>query len=146
MKEVTLYTIKEEKKIVVGDYLEVEYASRLNKPSNIRSSNEFTISPKLDRESLPIEKFISNNGISEKVSYVCFSKELREIVNIKLEDYQMLSCRNIQLEESLKAQEVYTETLKKEKSGMMDKINRLENMSFLQRLKFLFLGSKYVLR
>lgn len=145
MKRVKLYTLKVEDITVSGDFVEL---SRYNRDEvvKIRNSDEFVLpSVKVQYSKIPIEKYYNHCGISgiDNEYLVAFDPDIKEILQIKEKDLER-EIREIKHnnENSLK----YLNDIHHSKElDYQKKITSFKNMSFWDRLKFLFLGSKFKL-
>lgn len=145
MKKVKLYTLNVEDVVVSGDFVEL---SRYNRDEvvKIRNSDEFVLpSVKVQYSKIPIEKYYNNCGISgiDNEYLVAFDPDIKEILQIKEKDLER-EIREIKHnnENSLK----YLNDIHHSKElDYQKKITSFKNMPFWDRLKFLFLGSKFKL-
>ena len=146
MKRVKLYTLKVEDVVVSGDFVEVSSFNR-DEVIKIRNSDEFVLpSAKVQYTKLPIEKYYNHCGISgiDNEYLVAFNPEIKNILQIKEKDIER-EIREIKRENenSLKS---LNEIHHSKEIGYTREITSFKNMSFLDRLKFLFLGSKFKLK
>ena len=146
MKRVKLYTLNVEDVVVSGDYVEVSSFNR-DEVIKIRNSDEFVLpSAKVQYTKLPIEKYYNHCGISgiDNEYLVAFNPEIKSILQIKEKDIER-EIREIKRENenSLKS---LNEIHHSKEIGYTREITSFKNMSFLDRLKFLFLGSKFKLK
>ena len=142
MKKVKLYTLKVEDITVSGDFVEL---SRYNRDEvvKIRNSDEFVLpSVKVQYSKIPIEKYYNHCGISgiDNEYLVAFDPDVKEILQIKEKDLEREICEiKRENENSLKS---LNEIHHSKELDYLKKITSFKNMSFLDRLKFLFLGSR----
>lgn len=143
MKKVKLYTLKVDDVVVSGDFVE---ASSFNRDEliKIRNSDEFVLpSAKVQYTKIPIEKYYNHCGIRsiDNEYLVAFDPEIKNILQIKEKDLER-EIREIKRENenSLKS---LNEIHHSKELGYLKKIVSFKNMSFWDRLKFLFLGSKF---
>ena len=142
MKRVRLYTLSVEDVVVSGDFVEVSSFSR-DEVIKIRNSDEFVLpSAKVQYSKIPIEKYYNNCGIRgiDKEYLVAFDHEIKKILQTKEKDLER-EIREIKRENenSLKAlNEIHHSKELEYARG----IASFKNMSFWNRLKFLFLGNK----
>ena len=146
MKRVKLYTLKVEDVVVSGDFVEVSSFNR-DEVIKIRNSDEFVLpSAKVQYTKLPIEKYYNHCGISgiDNEYLVAFNPEIKNILQIKEKDIER-EIREIKRENenSLKS---LNEIHHSKEIGYTREITSFKNMSFLDRLKFLFLESKFKLK
>ena len=145
MKRVKLYTLKVEDVVVSGDFVEVSSFNR-DEVIKIRNSDEFVLpSAKVQYTKLPIEKYYNHCGTSgvDKEYLVAFHPEIKNILQIKEKDLER-EIREIKRENanSLKS---LNEIHHSKELDYTREITSFKNMSFWDRLKFLFLGSKFKL-
>ena len=143
MKRVKLYTLKVEDVVVSGDFVEVSSFNR-DEVINIRNSDEFVLpSAKLQYSEIPIEKYYNHCGIRgiDKEYLVAFDPEIKHILQVKEKDLER-EIREIKRENenSLKS---LNEIHHSRELGYTKQTTSFKNMSFWDRLKFLFLGSKF---
>lgn len=146
MKRVKLYTLNAENVVVSGDFVEVSSFNR-DEVVKIRNSDEFVLpSAKVQYTKLPIEKYYNHCGISGigNEYLVAFDPDIKDILQIKEKDLER-EIREIKHnnENSLK----YLNDIHHSKElGYTREISSFKCMSFWNRLKFLFLGSKFKLK
>lgn len=145
MKKVKLYTLKVEDVVVSGDFVEVLNFNR-DEVIKIRNADEFILpSAKVQYTKIPIEKYYNHCGISgvDNEYLVAFDPEIKDILQIKEKDLER-EIREIKRENenSLKS---LNEIHHSKELDFLKKIASFKNMSFWDRLKFLFLGSKFKL-
>ena len=143
MKKVKLYTLKVEDVVVSGDFVEISSFNR-DELIKIRNSDEFVLpSAKVQYTKLPIEKYYNHCSISgiDNEYLVAFNPEIKDILQIKEKDLER-EMREIKRgnENSLKS---LNEIHHSKELDYLNKITSFKNMSFWDRLKFLFLGSKF---
>lgn len=139
MKRVKLYTLNVEDVIVSGDFVEVSNFNR-DEVIKIRNSDEFVLNKtKVQYSQIPIEKYYNhcgNRGIDNEY-LVAFDPEIKDILQIKDKELEVA-----RLKRDVK---MFTEMLikaeRKSRSRYED-VLRIMTMPLLERLKFLFLGSK----
>ena len=146
MKRVKLYTLKVEDVVVSGDFVEVSNFNRDEHSDviKIRNSDEFVLhSAKIQYSKVPIEKYYNHCGIRglDKEYLVAFDPEIKNILQIKEKDLEReiheIKRKN---ENSLKA---LNEIHHSKELEYARRITSFKSMSFWDRLKFLFLGSKF---
>ena len=142
MKRVKLYTLKVEDVLVSGDFVEVSSFNG-DEVIKIRNSDEFVLpNAKVQYSEIPIEKYYNHCGIRgiDKEYLVAFDPEIKNILQIKDKDLER-EIREIKRENenSLKS---LNEVHHSKGLEYTREITSFRNMSFWDRLKFLFLGSK----
>ena len=146
MKRVKFYTLNVEDVVVSGDFVEVSSFSR-DEVIKIRNSDEFVLpNAKVQYSEIPIEKYYNHCGIRgiDKEYLVAFDPEIKKILQIKEKDLER-EIREIKRENenSLKS---LNDIHHSKELDYLKKIASFKNMSFWNRLKFLFLGSKFKLK
>lgn len=143
MKRVKLYTLNVEDVIVSGDFVEVSSFNR-DEVVKIRNSDEFVLpKAKVQYTKIPIEKYYNhcgNRGIDSEY-LVAFDPEIKKILQTKEKDLEREVCEiKRENENSLKR---LNEVHHSKELCYTREIASFKNMSFWDRLKFLFLGSKF---
>ena len=138
MKQVKLYSLKEDIVTVSGDY--IPYMSHNNKPSYISDSNEFVFNVPIDVQHIKIEKVV-NDG---EEYLVAFDPKIRKLLGIN--EKQLKD----ELSEVKKQRDLFERHNAGLKKGNIELFHRLEvqynqlcmftTMSFWKRLVFLFTG------
>ena len=138
MKQVKLYSLKEDIVTVSGDY--IPYMSHNNKPSYISDSNEFVFNVPIDVQHIKIEKVV-NDGEEYLVAFDPMIRKLLGINEKQLKD---------ELSEVKKQRDLFERHNARLKKGNVELFHRLEvqynqlcmftTMSFWKRLVFLFTG------
>ena len=138
MKQVKLYSLKEDIVTVSGDY--IPYMSHNNKPSYISDSNEFVFNVPIDVQHIKIEKVV-NDGEEYLVAFDPMIRKLLGINEKQLKD---------ELSEVKKQRDLFERHNARLKKGNIELFHRLEvqynqlcmftTMSFWKRLVFLFTG------
>ena len=138
MKQVKLYSLKEDIVTVSGDY--IPYMSHNNKPSYISDSNEFVFNVPIDVQHIKIEKVV-NDGEEYLVAFDPMIRKLLGINEKQLKD---------ELSEVKKQRDLFERHSVGLKKGNIELFHRLEvqynqlcmftTMSFWKRLVFLFTG------
>lgn len=138
MKQVKLYSLKEDIVTVSGDY--IPYMSHNNKPSYISGSNEFVFNVPIDVQHIKIEKVV-NDGEEYLVAFDPMIRKLLGINEKQLKD---------ELSEVKKQRDLFERHNARLKKGNIELFHRLEvqynqlcmftTMSFWKRLVFLFTG------
>ena len=160
MKQVKLYSLKEDIVTVSGDY--IPYMSHNNnKPSYISDSNEFVFDVPIEVQHIKIEKVI-NNGKEYLVAfdpaikkvYTTNSEVLQEQLTDKVLECNKLTHKVTLLEGDVKALDEYNDLLLKDVESLKKRNNDLQEeyaelflkhvkyvgLSFWKRLMFLFTG------
>ena len=138
MKQVKLYSLKEDIVTVSGDY--IPYMPHNNKPSYISDSNEFVFNVPIDVQHIKIEKVV-NDGEEYLVAFDPMIRKLLGINEKQLKD---------ELSEVKKQRDLFERHNARLKKGNIELFHRLEvqynqlcmftTMSFWKRLVFLFTG------
>ena len=145
MKRVKLYTLNVEDVVVSGDFIEVLNFNR-DEVIKIRNSDEFVLpSAKVQCSKIPIDKYYNRCGVSgiDDEYLVSFDLEIKKILQIKEKDLER-EIREIKRENEniLKS---LNEIHHSKELDYLNKITSFKDMSFWDRFKFLFLGSKFKL-
>ena len=138
MKQVKLYSLKEDIVTVSGDY--IPYLSQNNKPSYISGSSDFVFNVPIDVQHIKIEKVV-NDG---EEYLVAFDPKIRKLLGIN--EKQLKD----ELSEVKKQRDLFERHNAGLKKGNIELFHRLEvqynqlcmftTMSFWKRLVFLFTG------
>lgn len=138
MKQVKLYSLKEDIVTVSGDY--IPYMSHNNKPSYISDSNEFVFDVPIEVQNIKIEKVV-NDG---EEYLVAFDPKIRKLLSIN--EKQLKD----ELSKVKKQRDLFERHNAGLKKGNVELFHRLEaqynqlcmftTMSFWKRLVFLFTG------
>ena len=149
MRKVTLYTLNKEEVLVTSDY--INFCGNIGRQIHVRGSDEFIVDAPVEVKQVPVERYVNLQGRSEKECLVAFDPEIRKLLGINekalkeelrqlSEEYQK-SLRNIS--------KLNTDNLKLEQEnsrlyshykGLDNFFTFVSNMSFWQRLVFLFTG------
>lgn len=149
MSQVALYTLKKEEVLVTSDY--INFCGNVDRPIHVRGSDECIVDAPVEVKQVPVERYVNLQGRSEKECLVAFDPEIRKLLGINekalkeelrqlSEEYQK-SLRNIS--------KLNTDNLKLEQEnsrlcshykGLDNFFTFVPNMSFWQRLVFLFTG------
>lgn len=146
MKRVKLYTLNVEDVVVSGDFVEVLNFNR-DGIIKISNSDEFVLpSAKVQYTKIPIEKYYNHCGISgiDNEYLVAFDTEIKDILQIKEKDLER-EVREIKRENENSLKRL-NEIHHSKELDYLKKITSFKNMSFWDRLKFLFLGNKIKLK
>ena len=138
MKQVKLYSLKEDIVTVSGDY--IPCMSHNNKPSYISDSNDFVVDVPVEVQHINIEKVV-NDG---EEYLVAFDPKIRKLLGIN--EKQLKD----ELSEVKKQRDLFERHNARLKKGNIELFHRLEaqynqlcvftTMSFWKRLVFLFTG------
>lgn len=142
MKRVKLYTMKVEDVVVSGDFVEVSSFNR-DEIVKIRNSDEFVLpSAKVQYSEIPIEKYYNHCGIRgiDKEYLVAFDPGIKDILQIKEKDLEL---EVVRLKRDVEMFTEMTISAERESLSRYENVIRIVTMSFWDRLKFLFLGSKF---
>ena len=149
MRQVKLYTLKEEFVSVTGDYAEIVGIHNL--VTRVKYSNEYVVNTPIHVQRTPIERYVDvvkqlpeDVTYQQKESLVAFDPEIRKLLGInqkKVEDE--LRQLEIRYNELYSSKRVLVERVK----FMNDLVSNYESellmyktMSFWKRLLFLFKG------
>lgn len=143
MRQVKLYTLKEDVVVVTGDYIDVHnYPDR---PIHVRGSDEFIIDAPFTIKQVGVERYVEfGRNIQEKEHLVAFDPEIRKLLGIneqKLKD-ELVQMKRLH-DGAIKTNETlvkYKNELLKENEDLVEKINAYSFITFWQRLLFLFTG------
>lgn len=143
MRQVKLYTLKEDTVLVTGDHINFHnYSDRL---IHVRNSDEFIIDAPFTIKQVGVERYVEfGRNIQEKEHLVAFDPEIRKLLGIneqKLKDEitQMKRLRDgaIKTNETLVK---FKNDLLKENEELVEKLDAYSFITFWQRLLFLFTG------
>ena len=142
MKKVKLYTLNVEDVVVSGDFVEVSSFNR-DEVIKIRNSDEFVLpSAKVQYSKIPIEKYYNHCSIRgiDKEYLVAFDPDIKKIIQTKEKDLEL---EVIRLKKDVKMLTEMTISAERKSLSRYEGALRIVTMSFWNRLKFLFLGSKF---
>lgn len=146
MKRVKLYALNVEDVVVSGDFVEVSNFNR-DEVIKVRNSDEFVFNKtKVQYSKIPIEKYYNHCGISgiDNEYLVAFDPEIKNILQIREKDLEREICEiKRESENSLKRLNEIHNSIRLEQ---VREITSFKTMSFWNRLKFLFIGSKIKLK
>ena len=143
MRQVKLYTLKEDIVAVTGDH--INFHNYPDRPIHVRGSDEFIIDAPVKIKQAGVERYVEfGRNAQEKEHLVAFDPEIRKLLGIneqKLKDefnkleqrYEVLSMLN-------KGNIETKNTLSKENENLVDKLDAYTLLTFWQRLLFLFTG------
>lgn len=144
MRQVKLYTLKEEVVVVAGDYIDVHnYPDRL---IHVRGSDEFIIDATYSYiKQVGIERYVEfGRNAQEKEHLVAFDPEIRKLLGI---NEKQLKDELLEVKKQRDLFERYNAGLKKGNDLLFHRIEDQYNqlcvfttMSFWKRLVFLFTG------
>ena len=143
MRQVKLYTLKEDVVAVTGDY--INFHNYPDRPIPIRGSDEFIIDAPIQIEQVDVERYVEfGRNAQEKEHLVAFDPEIRKLLGI---NEQKLKDELLEVKKQRDLFERHNTGLKK---GNYELFHRLEDqynqlcvfttMSFWKRLVFLFTG------
>ena len=143
MRQVKLYTLKEDTVLVTDDH--INFHNYPDRPIRVRGSDEFIIDAPFTIKQAGVERYIEfGRNPQEKEHLVAFDPEIRKLLGIneqKLKDelnqVKRLHDGAIKTNETLVK---YTNDLLKENEDLVDKLNVYLFLTFWQRLLFLFTG------
>ena len=146
MKEVTLYTIVKEKRVVAQDHIDF-YERRYDSVPVYNLGGDTPTRESITIQQIPVEHRVFFKRGNKEEYYIAMTEDVREVFGLELKllnDYKML-CKD--QEERLNGALKTNETLVKYKNDLLDEVERLttevldtKTMSFWKRLKFLFTG------
>lgn len=146
MKEVTLYTVVKEKRVVTQDYIDF-YERRYDSVPVYNLGGDTPIKESITIQQIPVEHRVFYRRGNKQEYYIAMTEDVREVFGLELKvlnDYKML-CRG--QEERLNGALKTNESLVKYKNDLLDeieiltdKVNKPNTLTFWQRLKFLFTG------
>ena len=144
MRQIKLYTLKEDVVVVTGDYINFHnYPDRL---IHVRGSDEFIIdAPYSYIKQFGVERYVEfGRNTQEKEHLVAFDPEIRKLLGIneqKLKD-EITQMKRLH-DGAIKTNETlvkYKNDLLKENEELVEKLNAYSFITFWQRLLFLFTG------
>ena len=145
MKQLKLYTLKEDTVIVASHQERINMHSWSDKPIRIRGSDEVIIDAPVEVQQLQIEHYMEySRDFNDKERLIAFDPEIRKLLGInekkvkdELEQMKRLHDGAIKTNETLVK---YKNDLLKENEELHDKICTYLTLTFWQRLVFLFTG------
>lgn len=143
MRQVKLYTLKEDVVVVVSDH--INFHNYPDRPIHVRGSDEFIIDAPAPIKQVGVERYVEfGRNAQEKEHLVAFDPEIRKLLGIneqKLKDelnqMKRLHDGAIKTNETLVK---YKNDLLKENEELVDKLDAYSFITFWQRLLFLFTG------
>lgn len=143
MRQVKLYTLKEDVVVVVGDH--INFHNYPDRPIRLRGSDEFIIDAPIQIKQVGVERYVEfGRNTQEKEHLVAFDPEIRKLLGIneqKLKD-ELVQMKRLH-DGAIKTNETlvkYKNDLLKENEDLNDKIGAYMTLTFWQRLVFLFTG------
>lgn len=143
MRQVKLYTLKEDTVVVTGDHINFHnYPDRL---IHVRGSDESIIDAPVKIKQVGVERYVEfGRNAQEKEHLVAFDPEIRKLLGIneqKLKD-ELTQMKRLH-DGAIKTNETlvkYKNDLLKENEELVDKLDAYSFITFWQRLLFLFTG------
>lgn len=146
MKEVTLYTVIKEKRVVTQDHIDF-YERRYDSVPVYNLGGDAPTRESITMQQIPVEHRVFYRRGNKQEYYIAMTEDVREVFGLELKvlnDYKTL-CRD--QEERLNGALKTNETLVKYKNDLIDEVENLTTevcsiklMSFWKRLNFLFTG------
>ena len=143
MRQVKLYTLKEDVVVVVSDH--INFHNYPDRPIHVRGSDEFIIDAPIQIKQAAVERYVEfGRNAQEKEHLVAFDPEIRKLLGIneqKLKD-ELNQMKRLH-EGAIKTNETlvkYKNDLLKENEDLVEKLNAYSFITFWQRLLFLFTG------
>lgn len=154
MRKVTLYTLKQEEVLTSNDHIAI--CGSYQRPTPIRGSDEFILDAPLEVQALPIELYREYDTYKGDKEYlVAFDPKIRKLLHInedqlKVENKQLkvkvsdLEVESLKLSVDNMELIAQNKELRNECTKVKDELlvvhTTLTNMSFWNRLVFLFTG------
>ena len=143
MRQVKLYTLKEDTVLVTGDH--INFHNYTDRPIHVRGSDEFIIDAPINIKQVGVERYVEfGRNAQEKEHLVAFDPEIRKLLGIneqKLKD-ELTQMKRLH-DGAIKTNETlvnYKNDLLKENEDLVEKLNAYSFITFWQRLLFLFTG------
>ena len=143
MRQVKLYTLKEDVVVVTGDH--INFHNYPDRPIQVRDSDEFIVNAPIQIKQAAVERYVEfGRNTQEKEHLVAFDPEIRKLLGIneqKLKD-ELNQVRRLH-DGAVKTNETlvkYKNDLLKENGDLVEKLNAYSFITFWQRLLFLFTG------
>ena len=143
MRQVKLYTLKEDVVVVTGDH--INFHNYPDRPIHIRDSDEFIVDAPIQIKQVGVERYVGfGRNTQEKEHLVAFDPEIRKLLGIneqKLKD-ELVQMKRLH-DGAIKTNETlvkYKNDLLKENEDLVEKLNAYSFITFWQRLLFLFTG------
>lgn len=143
MRQVKLYTLKEDTVVVTGDH--INFHNYPYRPIQVRGSDEFIVDAPIQIKQAAVERYVEfGRNAQEKEHLVAFDPEIRKLLGI---NEKQLKDELLEVKKQRDLFERHNTGLKK---GNDDLFHRIEDqysqlcvfttMSFWKRLVFLFTG------
>lgn len=143
MRQVKLYTLKEDVVVVTGDH--INFHNYPDRPIHVIGSDEFIIDAPIQIKQVGVERYVEfGRNTQEKEHLVAFDPEIRKLLGIneqKLKD-ELVQMKRLH-DGAIKTNETlvkFKNDLLKENEDLVEKINAYSFITFWQRLLFLFTG------
>ena len=143
MRQVKLYTLKEDVVVVVSDH--INFHNYPDRPIRVRGSDEFIVDAPIQIKQVGVERYVEfGRNTQEKEHLVAFDPEIRKLLGIneqKLKD-ELVQMKRLH-DGAIKTNETlvkYKNDLLKENEDLVEKLNAYSFITFWQRLLFLFTG------
>ena len=143
MRQVKLYTLKEDTVLVTGDH--INFHNYPDRPIHVRGSDEFIVDAPIQIKQVGVERYVEfGRNAQEKEHLVAFDPEIRKLLGIneqKLKD-EIVQMKRLH-DGAIKTNETlvkYKNDLLKENEDLVEKLNAYSFITFWQRLLFLFTG------
>ena len=143
MRQVKLYTLKEDVVVVTDDHINIPNFP--DRPIHVRGSDEFIVDAPIQIKQVGVERYVEfGRNTQEKEHLVAFDPEIRKLLGIneqKLKD-ELVQMKRLH-DGAIKTNETlvkYKNDLLKENEALVEKLNAYSFITFWQRLLFLFTG------
>ena len=143
MRQVKLYTLKEDVVVVTGDY--INFHNYPDRPIHVRGSDEFIIDTPVHIKQAGVERYVEfGRNTQEKEHLVAFDPDIRKLLGIneqKLKD-EIVQMKRLH-DGAIKTNETlvkFKNDLLKENEDLIEKLSAYLFVTFWQRLLFLFTG------
>lgn len=152
MKEVTLYTVVKEKRVIAQDH--IDFYERMDSVPVYNLSGNYPTKESITIQQIPVEHRVFYRRGDKQEYYIAMTEDVREVFGLELKvlnDYKKLC---VGQEERLNGALKINETLVKYKNDLLDEVetltdrfnttqetvNKINTLTFWQRLKFFFTG------
>ena len=143
MRQVKLYTLKEDTVVVTSDH--INFHNYPDRPIRVRGYDEFIVDAPIQIKQVGVERYVEfGRNAQEKEHLVAFDPEIRKLLGIneqklknELNQVKRLHDTAIKTNETLVK---YKNDLLKENEDLVEKLNAYSFITFWQRLVFLFTG------
>lgn len=144
MRKVKLYTLKEEDVWVISDYVEIGQFTENR--VRIQCSNDAILNAPVEVQRLPVEFYRETTGVdgNERVTdyLIAVDPKVRKVLQIKEKELKAqvdhLNHLNIKLNSEIVSLKLDKLTLEKSIERLIDFTNLIYNLTFWQKIKFLF--------